>query len=173
MDLIAAQKLARELMQKHGLALWKFDFDRAARRFGSCSAGRKTITLSWKLTMLNGESQVRNTLLHEIAHALTPGDGHGPRWKRACIALGIKPERCFTEKDVAIPARRASRYEIGCEHCAWWHPRHRLSDRQMICKTCRGTILYRERMTGRRFRLGRGAKVLWLDQTTTHTSRSA
>lgn len=138
-------------MAEHGLATWAFKFDRAARRFGSCWPARRVITLSWKLTMLNDASQVTNTLLHEIAHAITPGDGHGAKWQSACRKLGIEPERCFTADEVAMPTRRVSRYEIGCEACRWWHPRHRLGGRALVCKHCRGTVTYRERESGRRF----------------------
>ena len=168
MDLVAAHRLARALLLEHGLSNWTFKYDRAARRFGSCAYRGRTITLSWKLTMLNDEPQVRNTILHEIAHALAPGAGHGPTWRAACARLGIEAERCFTAQQVAMPARRASRYEVGCPRCAWWHPRHRLGGRTLICKACHTPVIYRERATSRCFRLvrqGRRAAVEWIDTT--------
>jgi predicted SprT family Zn-dependent metalloprotease len=143
-------------MNRHGLSSWTFKFDRAIRRFGSCWPARRQITLSWKLTMLNDEAQVRNTVLHEIAHALTPGDGHGAKWKRACRELGISPDRCFTPDEVAMPTRRQSAYEIGCDGCAWWHPRHRLTGRALVCRHCQRSVTYREHSTGRRFKVVSG-----------------
>lgn len=153
-------------MAAHGVADWTFRFDRAVRRFGSCRWRERVITLSAKLTLLNSESQVRETLLHEIAHALTPGDKHGANWRAACVKLGIEARRCFSEDDVAMPARRDSRYEIGCASCAWWHARHRLTVKALICRTCKRPVIYRERDTGRTFRIvrkGRRGVIDFLD----------
>ena len=91
MNLYAARDLALALMRQHGLNDWTFRFDHARRRFGSCQPRRKVITLSRPLAFLNAEPQVRDTVLHEIAHALTPGDGHGSRWKRKCVEIGAEP----------------------------------------------------------------------------------
>ena len=146
MNLIDARQLARELMQVHGLAEWRFEFDGARRRFGSCRLGRKVITLSRTLTFLNGEEQVRDTILHEISHALTPGDGHGLRWKAKCREIGARPVRCYGEKDVATPARRAARYRVGCATCGWWADRHRLSRRKLVCRTCQTPVVFEQKI---------------------------
>lgn len=97
MELKAAEQMARQLMAHHGLKGWVFKFDRARRRFGSCRADRKTISISTVLTLLNGESEIRNTLLHEIAHALAPKyAGHGPAWKKIAVALGCDGRGCYS-----------------------------------------------------------------------------
>ena len=95
MNLYAARDLALALMRQHGLHDWTFRFDHARRRFGSCRPRRRLITLSRPLAFLNEEAQVRDTILHEIAHALTPWDGHGRNWKRKCIEIGAEPRRCY------------------------------------------------------------------------------
>jgi predicted SprT family Zn-dependent metalloprotease len=153
MNLDEAANLARRLMDEHGLSHWTFVFDRAARRFGSCAWTIRQITLSWKLTLLNDEARVRETILHEIAHALTPGDGHGKKWKAACKRLGIAPERCYSESDVVSPGRSQSRYEIGCLNCGHWHPRFRRPTQLLICRTCRKPAILRLRDSSRCFRL--------------------
>src|SRR5688500_10175660 len=147
MNLYAARNLARSLMAQHGVGDWTFAFDHARRRFGSCQPRRKRITLSRMLTLLNDEPEVRDTILHEIAHALTPDDHHGPRWKAACAQLGAKPVRCYTDDSVISPARRIARYRIGCPKCGWWHDRHRRTRRRLICRTCRAVVVIEVKST--------------------------
>ena len=94
MDLIAAERMARKLMLEHGLYGWNFKWDNAARRFGQCNYSTSTISMSRRLTVQRTEDAVRNTILHEIAHALTPGAGHGPRWRAKALAIGCNGKRC-------------------------------------------------------------------------------
>lgn len=158
MNLPEAQQLARELMDQHGLSAWRFEFDRSTRRFGACKPSQRVISLSWRLTLLNSAEEVHETLLHEIAHALTPGDGHGAKWKAMCKKLGIRAQRCFTVDQVKLPARRASRMEIGCVSCAWWADRTRFGSPGLVCRRCRKPVTYRERATGRLFRVEQSPK---------------
>jgi predicted SprT family Zn-dependent metalloprotease len=144
MNLYAARDLALALMRQHGLAEeWTFKFDHARRRFGSCRYRAKLITLSRPLTFLNDEPQVRDTILHEIAHALTPGDGHGAKWKRKCVEIGANPKRTYDDVEVVSPPRREAPMQIGCAKCGWWADRHRRTRRKLICKTCRKPVSFR------------------------------
>lgn len=140
--------MAREAMAAHGLSQWEFVYDHARRRFGSCQPGRRRITLSKHLTFLNNRDAVRETVLHEIAHALTPGDGHGPKWRAKCVELGIRPERCYTDERVTSPPRRPARWQIGCKACDWWAERYKVTRRKLICKRCRTVVVYREKISG-------------------------
>ena len=141
-NLYAARDMARSLIQQHGLSDWRFAFDHARRRFGSCQPTRKLITLSRTLTFLNGEAEVRDTILHEIAHALTPGDNHGPAWRAACLRIGARPVRCFTTDDVALPPRRPPRFALGCPTCKWVQPRYRRTRGKLICRKCRTPVVF-------------------------------
>ncbi len=155
--------MALMLIRQHGLVGWQFRFDHARRRFGCCKPALKLITLSRPLTLLNPEEQVRDTILHEIAHALTPGNGHGARWRSKCKELGAKPARCYTDATVVSPPRQAARYEFGCRACGWWVDRRRVTWRHAVCKRCRTPVVYREKLTGRVFQLdvarGRGVPL--------------
>jgi len=88
-DLEDARRLATELMTRHGLAGWRFELDRAKRRAGICRHQQRTIGLSAPLTRLHPEAEVRDTILHEIAHALAgPRAGHGPAWVATALRIG-------------------------------------------------------------------------------------
>jgi len=51
--------------------------------------------LSYPLTALNDAGEVRDAILHEIAHALAPRKaGHGAQWKGYAKAIGCRPHRC-------------------------------------------------------------------------------
>jgi hypothetical protein len=92
-----SEKLANQLLKKYKLDKqgWTFKWDYARTRFGLCDYGKKTIQLSTYLTQAIPMSEVKDTLLHEIAHALTPNDGgHGKQWMDMCVKIGARPERC-------------------------------------------------------------------------------
>ena len=40
-----------------------------------------------------------DTLLHELAHARTPGAHHGPVWKNAAVEMGCTGKRCCNAFD--------------------------------------------------------------------------
>jgi predicted SprT family Zn-dependent metalloprotease len=94
MDLFTAERNARMLMAAHGLTGWTFQWDRAARRFGQCRYSTRTISMSAPLTKNRDANAVRNTMLHEIAHALTPGHGHDAVWRAKAISIGCDGKRC-------------------------------------------------------------------------------
>lgn len=103
MKLSDARTLALSLMEAHGLRGqgWRFSFDKARVRFGICRHRPKTISLSKVLTQLNDEREVRDTILHEIAHALDGvkprGQGHGTSWKAIAARIGATPTRCYDD----------------------------------------------------------------------------
>jgi predicted SprT family Zn-dependent metalloprotease len=88
-ELLEIRRQAEELISSHLDASWSFAFDNAKRRAGLCDYTRKRISLSRYLTARYDDETNRQTLLHEIAHALAgSGAAHGAAWKRTARALG-------------------------------------------------------------------------------------
>ena len=80
MDYSLAQQCANDLMAEHGLTAggWSFAFNRRKRSLGICNYTGKRIELSSAFVARNDEAAVRDTILHEIAHALAGQKaGHG------------------------------------------------------------------------------------------------
>jgi predicted SprT family Zn-dependent metalloprotease len=123
MNIDDARELARTLMKLHRVPRgWTFVFDRSKVRFGKCDYRRKQISLSRHLLELNGEAEVRDTILHEIAHALAPrGAGHGPAWQAVALSIGCNGQRCYG-REVARPAPK---YTGTCPVCRRVIYRHR------------------------------------------------
>ncbi|MGW8177548.1 MAG: SprT-like domain-containing protein [bacterium] len=84
--------LALQLLHKHGLHQkgWTFEWSRAKKCFGVCIYSQKKIKLSLVLAKTETPDAMMQTLLHEIAHALTPGAGHGREWKRVASEIGVR-----------------------------------------------------------------------------------
>jgi predicted SprT family Zn-dependent metalloprotease len=136
MNIESAKYLAFKLMTQHGLIMtgWNLVIDNAVKRFGRCSYRLRQINLSGPLIELNDESEVRDVILHEIAHALTKGDGHGARWKAKCVEIGCRPVRCYTTDNVTQPAMR---YQATCGGCGRVHQRTRAVDKFGPKRSCR------------------------------------
>src|SRR5271168_4414451 len=134
MELVAAEKLARELMAQFGLfeqtPAWRFEFDDAKRRFGCChrSVWQNKITLSRILVFRNDREQVEDTIRHEIAHALaSPKGGHGLEWESMCKRTGAKPVRCYSYDDVDAPW---GDWRATCNGCGRVHHKFRRPKRE-------------------------------------------
>jgi predicted SprT family Zn-dependent metalloprotease len=128
-----AARLARELLEAHGLSDWGFAFNGRKRAMGLCHYQRKRIELSRHFVWANDEPAIRQTLLHEIAHALAgPEAGHGPRWRGICRRIGARPERLGS---AAMPA---GQWVAVCPACGRRHERHRRppSGYDYACRQC-------------------------------------
>ena len=85
MDLGDAYRMGTELLRQHGLDGWTLAFDGAKRRAGVCRYDVRVIGLSAPLTRLHARDEVRETVLHEVAHALVgPRHGHDAVWVAQC-----------------------------------------------------------------------------------------
>ncbi|HLJ94086.1 MAG TPA: SprT-like domain-containing protein [Gemmataceae bacterium] len=112
---------ANEMLAIYDLNDWTFAFNRRKTAMGLCLYGPKRIELSLHFAQRNGPVAVRDTLLHEIAHALVgPGHGHDKVWKQKCAEIGGKPERLSF--DVEMPA---GRWQARCGCCGMLHSKHR------------------------------------------------
>ena len=135
MNLWDTKALADQLMQKHGLhPNWSFKFNHCKRSLGLCNYTAKRIELSVHLVHHNDETAIRDTLLHEIAHALAGADaGHGEKWKQKCIEIGAKPERVDTHANMP-----KGKWQATCKGCQKVHTRHRkpLKGRTYYCRQC-------------------------------------
>jgi predicted SprT family Zn-dependent metalloprotease len=117
----AVRHLASELLDRYGLRDWSIQFNRRKTEMGLCLFDSRTIQLSIHFVELNDMDAIRDTLLHEIAHALVgPGHGHNAVWKHKCLEIGTKPERvCY---EVAMPT---GRWQATCAGCGMLHSKHR------------------------------------------------
>ncbi len=132
----AVTRQARDLMARHGLEDWSFQFDDASSRAGACYYRMKVISMSLQFCLEAPEDELTDTILHEIAHALV-GENHmhDSVWKRTARSIGCTGDRCHQVQ--FAPAR----YIVVCPSCPWSRKtntrKHRAS-----CAYCRFPVRY-------------------------------
>ncbi len=136
MELTDAATLATELLEEHGLEHWTIMFDSAKKRAGVCRFGPRVIGLSGPLTRLHTPEEVRQTVLHEIAHALVgPEHGHDAVWQAQARAIGGDARRCLPPDAPAVPAPW-----VGVCPAGHRSSRHRRPERVVSCVRCSPTF---------------------------------
>jgi predicted SprT family Zn-dependent metalloprotease len=135
---------ARMVMDSFGLCEWRFGYDRATRRLGCCNYRTMMISLSRHFVRMNGLPEIRQTLLHEIAHALSgPGHGHGRVWRAMANRVGCRPVRCGRAE---MPA---GKWRASCPGCSRGFHRHK-SPKRMTGWHCRACGCERGKLTWRK-----------------------
>jgi predicted SprT family Zn-dependent metalloprotease len=129
------------LLVQYGLKAkgWKIVYDNTKRRAGECRYGPKEIGISIHLFVKWSYDAAMQTLLHEIAHALTPGHKHDKVWKAKAIEIGhTGNSRYDPVKQGSYPTRKQARNWIGT--CPNGHIKTRarqpLEGRRYSCGTC-------------------------------------
>jgi hypothetical protein len=94
-------------MADHGLGTWTLEWNRSKRIAGQCvhmaNGARGIIILSKAFAEVNLTPAVRETILHEIAHALTPGHNHDYVWRRKALEIGSNGKPCVDIETENVP----------------------------------------------------------------------
>lgn len=119
---------------------YHFEFSSAKRRNGSISYTRKLITLSKptvKVNLHQVDGPVRNTILHEIAHAFSyhiygkNGRGHDYKWRDIATQIGCSGERCTSKYESP-----KGKYTLVCDSCGQEHQMYRKPKLDRSCGKC-------------------------------------
>lgn len=91
----SAQGFFEAKCKEHGLEDWVFKVvsSTSKRNIGYCRRWGKIIAIQAHFFFAMTADQVEETILHELAHALTPGEGHSAVWRAKAIELGDKRAR--------------------------------------------------------------------------------
>lgn len=173
MELASARDLADQLLEQHGLTGWRVVIDRAKTRAGVCRFGSREIGLSGPLTLLHSATEVRDTILHEIAHAVVgPLHKHDAVWRAQAARLG-----CSTRARLPRDAPQVAAPWVGSCPAGHTVQRHRRPERPSSCPQCSGRFdsehLFRWQFHGRDVPMPADAAALVLPVGSTVTITAA
>ena len=114
-------------MREHCPSGYTFHYNNHKRTFGLCKYMEKRIELSRVHTELEPEENVRNTILHEIAHSIAGYEnGHNRVWRNIARSLGhtTAPRACRAPADhTKLPYKWAMMYGDEIIHGYYKRPR--------------------------------------------------
>jgi predicted SprT family Zn-dependent metalloprotease len=129
-------------LKEHGLSTsgWKWQWNnRLKTSGGSADYKSKTISLSPLYVSKASESEVQNTVLHEIAHALTPGHKHDEVWKAMAKSIGCNGNRCH---EVEVRGDNAYKWLFRCERGCTSIPSITKRRKDGHCALCKEKLMF-------------------------------
>lgn len=137
-----ATRYAKEQLIKHNLKDWhiRLTTDLTKPFLGLCSYKDKCIILNAHHIDSHPEPEVINTILHEVAHALTPGESHNEIWRQKAKEIGCdntSPCSSLSFNPAVIDAiRSGADVEITWEEEIIRRPKYTISRLQDLCPFC-------------------------------------
>jgi len=98
--------MGNALLDKHGLHDWRISFENLRNAmyapneedkglWGQCDLENKVVRIDWRVGR-----RFRQTMLHEIAHALVGKPGHGEEWIKKAAEIGCTPQKLSRYKEI-------------------------------------------------------------------------
>lgn len=144
MNINQAITLSKKLISNHiELKDWTATINYRKRAFGVCNYSKKQIELSAHLVPVMTDDAIKDTIIHEIAHALTRGHNHDNVWKAKCIELGGNGQRLggadkykdgFTGQNIV--QQKLAKYTMVCPCCGKKSYKNRKPTKTMSCGIC-------------------------------------
>lgn len=123
--------------EKWGLTDWVLKLSHQRRHLGYCKPMRKTISVSLLYMERNPFHIMKDTLLHEIAHAIHFREsgkmGHNNGWKEVAQRVGCAPVRCASLEGLRVPE---GKYSGVCRSCGKTVQFYREVRRSYSCSIC-------------------------------------
>ena len=142
MTMTEARSLTRFLLDEQGLTEWTVVFNNRKKTAGLCNYSTKEIALSKYLLAQRTSEDSKDTITHEIAHALTRGHRHDAVWAAKHRELGGNGKRCFEHLDENAP------WIATCEHgvkTARYRAPKRLTGWSCMCLAGKSTVTWEKR----------------------------
>ena len=137
-----AAQFARDELNRHNLSTWGVRINPAGDSpfLGLCSYKDRCIILSGYHIDMHPTDSVKNTIRHEIAHALTPGQAHNDVWRDKAREIGCdNTSPCSNlslNSDVIDAIRSGATVEVTFEEEIIRHPRYKITRLQDKCPHC-------------------------------------
>ena len=137
-----ASQLTHDELIKHGLTDWSVRLNQNpdSRFLGLCSYKDKCIILSAHHIDIHPTPDVRNTILHEVAHALTRGHAHDDIWAAKAKEIGcdntLPCSNLSLSPDIIDAIRSGATVEVTFEEHVIRTPRYNITRLQDKCPTC-------------------------------------
>jgi len=132
MNLFDTEIVARQHIKLY-IPNYRFKWFNRKQTFGMCSSREKIIYLSKSLCLANDLDRIKDTILHEIAHALAPKDGHNFIWEEVFKTLGGSGRARFDETNTNVIK---GRFKYKCGNCGFVRGFFRRIKRSYACPHC-------------------------------------
>ena len=142
MTRIEASEMLRNELDKHGLGDWSVRLNQNAdsRFLGLCSYKDKCIILSAHHIDIHPTPDVINTIKHEVAHALTPGNGHNDVWAAKAKEIGcdntLPCSNLSLSPEIIDAIRSGAQVEVSFDEHVVRTPKYTITRLQDKCEIC-------------------------------------